>query len=84
MVEIAHVYKTNSLSIPEVIPIRQLGIGRAIFVVPNRTPFAFVAWYYNKSQQDEYLLELYGGAYFDNLDDCIEIYCRQQVLKSQK
>lgn len=42
MLEIAQVYKTNSLSIPEVIPIKQLGVGRALFVVPNRAPFAFV------------------------------------------
>ena len=68
MLEIAHVYKTNSLSIPEVIPIKRLGIGRAIFVVPNRAPFAFVVWYYNESQHDKYLLELHSGLYFDNLD----------------
>lgn len=72
MLEIAHVYKTNSLSIPEVIPIKQLGVGRALFVVPNRAPFAFVTWYYNESQHDKYLLEIHSGTYFDNLDDALE------------
>lgn len=68
MLEIAHVYKTNSLSIPEVIPIKQLGINRALFIVPNRTPFAFVAWYYQQGEEDPDSLDIYGGEYFNSIE----------------
>lgn len=78
MLEIAHVYKTNSLSIPEVIPIKRLGIGKALFVVPNRARFAFVAWYYNESQHDKYLLELHSGVYFDTLYNAIEHFATNE------
>ena len=65
MLEIAHTYKTNSLSIPEVIPIKQLGINRALFLVPDRPVSPFVIWYYD--QYEEYL-SLYSGQYYKDLD----------------
>lgn len=75
MLEIAHTYKTNSLSIPVVIPIKQLGINRALFVVPNRAPFAFVAWYYQQSENNPEILDIYSGEYFNSLERALQVLC---------
>lgn len=75
MLEIAHVYKTKSLSIPGVILIKQLGINRALFVVPNRAPFAFVAWYYQQGKEEPDLLDVYGGEYFNSIERALPALC---------